>query len=288
MICHNTRLLFISLGLLIFSGCKDENGNYTVGVGLGGTGTGTGGISVGTNKPDIKPNPTEDDVEYAVAYPNPITQNCGDIERTIRFVSHYSPYTPLLAGDRQDLFGINSQSLPPIRFKLQVIVKNTSSSKTYEYIDSCKATFQLVGSKTAKTTSTDYCLNDETVIEYQPNESRTYYYTFNLPNILQNWTASYHSQYAKAFDGSRFHDENLSTRTQCNPLTTQLLLDEYVSSRDDAPRPPDRSKGGDTDNLGTNYNENPNLEPIDPSPVFGGYDLDGGGDKSPAFEGFGL
>ena len=49
----------------------------------------------------------------------------------------------------------------------------------YEYINSCDAAFQLTGTKTSKKAQTDYCLNDETVNTYQPNESRTYYYSFN-------------------------------------------------------------------------------------------------------------
>ena len=197
---------------------------------LGGTGTG------GTASPPFgsgtKPEHLEDDVEYAVVYPNPIIQNCGLVERSIRFVSHYAPYNPLQANDRQDLFGINSKSLPPIRFKVQVVVKNNTDSPLYEYVERCKAAFQLSGAETPKITTTDYCLNDEVVNEYQPHESRTQYYSFNLPNIFQNWTVSYRTQYAGQFDGSSFDEDNLAQRTQCEPLTTKLTLSTDVSAMD--------------------------------------------------------
>lgn len=267
MLHFHGKLCLILVSTLILSSCKDENGNYSVGVSLGGTGN--GGISVGSGnpvpgpQPEVKPDRMEDDVELAVAYPNPITQNCNDIERRIRFVSHYSPYVPLQNGDRQDLFGINSKSLPPIRFKLEVTIKNNSDSKYYEYIDSCKAAFQLVGSKTEKINSTDYCLNDESVNEYQPNESRKFYYTFNLPNILQNWTVSYNAQYSKKFYGSVYEEDNLIERTQCDPLSTQLILDEYVSSRSDAPQAP--NKNNDTNSDDSDSSSVP--------PIFGGFDL---------------
>ncbi|MBK5646812.1 MAG: hypothetical protein I4N51_06680, partial [Acinetobacter sp.] len=95
----NLKPSLILVGVLILTGCKDENGNFSVGVSLGGTGTGSGGLSVGTENPvpkpqsDVKPDRMEEDgLLYAVAYPNPITQNCGGIERTIQFVRHYSPH----------------------------------------------------------------------------------------------------------------------------------------------------------------------------------------------------
>ncbi|WP_335951780.1 hypothetical protein [Acinetobacter beijerinckii] len=269
----HSKLCLVLLGTLIFTGCEDENGNFNVGVSLGGTGT--GGLSVGTEspvpkpQPDIKPDRLEEEgILYAVAYPNPITQNCQGIERTIQFVSHYSPYLPMKMGDRSDLLGMSE----PLRsrFKLQVIVKNTTSSPIYEYINSCKATFQLTGTKTEKITQADYCLNDESVNVYQPNESRTYFYTFNLPNILQNWRASYHAQYSKKFyaetQGSIYDDESIKERTQCDLLATTLLLDEFPSSKEGTPQT-------DTSN---------------PSPVFGGFDLGDQDTESPIFGGFGL
>lgn len=270
MLDYKRNLYLILVSAFILSSCKDENGNYSVGVSLGGTGN--GGISVGSGnpipspQPEVKPDRMEDDTEYAVAYPDPITQNCNDIERKIRFVSHYSPYVPLQNGDRQDLFGINSKSLPPIRFKLEVTIKNNSESKYYEYIDSCKAAFQLVGSKTEKMTSADYCLNDESVNEYQPHESRKFYYTFNLPNILQIWTVSYNAQYSKKFYGSSYEEDNLIERTQCNPLSTKLILDKYVSSRDDAPIIPNN-----VDDSNRNYS---NADSLRVPPIFGGFDVE--------------
>lgn len=267
----HSKLYLILLGTLVFTGCEDENGNFNVGVSLGGTGT--GGLSVGTEsplpKPDVKPDRMEEDgVVYAVAYPNPVTQNCDGIERTIQFVRHYAPHIPMMMGNRMDLLGM-SDSLR-VRFKLQVIVKNTTSSPIYEYTNSCKAAFQLTGTKTTKTTQTDYCLNDETVSVYQPNESRAYFYTFNLPNILQNWTASYHAQYSKKFYaetlGSSYDDESIKERTQCDLLATTLLLDEFPSSKEGAPP-------SDTSN---------------PSPIFGGFDLGDEDTESPIFGGFGL
>jgi len=237
---HQGKLYLVLFSILLLTSCKDENGNFRVGVSLGGTGNGD--ISVGTGnpvptpQPGENPNHMENDDEYAVAYPDPIIQNCSDIERSISFVSHYAPYIPLKNGDRQDLSGINNKSFPPTRFKLEVTIKNNSNSKYYEYIDSCKSAFQLTGTKTEKKASTDYCLNDESVNEYQPNESRKLYYTFNLPNILQVWTVSYNAQYSKKYYGSIYEDENIIERTQCIPLSTQLIMDEYVSSRDDAPR----------------------------------------------------
>ncbi len=182
----------------------------------------------------------EDDILYAVAYPNPIIQNCYGIERTIQFVRHYFPHVPMRMGDRVDLIG--KKDPLRIRYKLQVIVKNTTSTPIYEYIDSCKAAFHLTGTKTTKQTQADYCLNDETVNVYQPNESRTYFYTFNLPNILQNWKVSYQAQYSKKFYaedmGAMYDDESSKTRMQCEPLSTILLTDEYPSSKDGAPPTP--------------------------------------------------
>ncbi|MGT2571970.1 hypothetical protein [Acinetobacter ursingii] len=234
---HLGGKLFCGLiGVLILSGCKDENGNFSVGVSLGGTGTG----NISTPRPDISPNPTENDILYAIAYPDPITQYCDGMERTIQFVRHYAPFTPMMRGDRMDLIPINHGL--KVRYKLQVTVKNTTASKMYEYIDSCNAAFQLTGTQTIKTTSTDYCLNDETVNEYQPNETRTYYYTFNLPNILQNWTASYHAQYSNQLYASPYEEDNLSNRSQCDALTSTLLLDEYPSSKDGSTQP---SSGND-------------------------------------------
>lgn len=108
-----------------------------------------------------------------------------------------------------------------------------------------------------------YCLNDESVNEYQPNESRKFYYTFNLPNILQNWTVSYNAQYSKKFYGSAFEEDNLIERTQCDPLSIQLILDEYVSSRSDAPQAP--NKNNDTNSDDSDSSSVP--------PIFGGFDL---------------
>lgn len=285
----NLKPSLILVGVLILTGCKDENGNFSVGVSLGGTGT--GGAPVGTESPvpkpqlDVKPDRMEEDgLLYAVAYPNPITQNCGGIERTIQFVRHYSPHIPMMMGDRMDLLGMNDSSR--IRLKLQVVVKNNTSSPIYEYINSCKAAFQLTGSKTVKTTQTDYCLNDETVNVYQSNESRTYFYTFNLPNILQNWTASYQAQYSKKLyaesQGSSYDDESIKDRTQCDPLSTILLLDEYPSTRDGAPPSSNHGTGSGSDSGQT---ETASSEP----PIFGGFDLGEETDTdTPLFGGFGL
>lgn len=286
----NLKPSLILVGVLILTGCKDENGNFSVGVSLGGTGTGSGGLSVGTENPvpkpqsDVKPDRMEEDgLLYAVAYPNPITQNCGGIERTIQFVRHYSPHIPMVIGDRMDLFAMNDSI--PVRLKLQVIVKNKTSFPIYEYTNSCKAAFQLTGTKTVKTTQTDYCLNDETVNVYQPNESRTYFYTFNLPNILQNWTASYHAQYAKKFyaedQGASYDEESIKDRTQCDPLSTILLLDEYPSTRDGAPP---TSNHGTENGSDSGQTETASSEP----PIFGGFDLGGEDTDSPLFGGFGL
>lgn len=288
MVYLHSKLCLILLGTLVFTGCEDENGNFNVGVSLGGTGT--GGLSVGTEsplpKPDVKPDRMEEDgVVYAVAYPNPVTQNCDGIERTIQFVRHYAPHIPMMMGDRTDLLGMK-ESLR-IRFKLQVIVKNTTSSPIYEYTNSCKAAFQLTGTKTTKTTQTDYCLNDETVSVYQPNESRAYFYTFNLPNILQNWTASYHAQYSKKFYaetlGSSYDDESIKDRTQCDPLSTMLLLDEFPSTKDGAP--PSTNIGNGNNSGSTN---NPPTDTGNPTPIFGGFDLGDEDTESPIFGGFGL
>lgn len=284
----HSKLCLILLGTLVFTGCEDENGNFNVGVSLGGTGT--GGLSVGTEsplpKPDVKPDRMEEDgVVYAVAYPNPVTQNCDGIERTIQFVRHYAPHIPMMMGDRTDLLGMK-ESLR-IRFKLQVIVKNTTSSPIYEYTNSCKAAFQLTGTKTTKTTQTDYCLNDETVSVYQPNESRAYFYTFNLPNILQNWRASYHAQYSKKFYaetlGSSYDDESIKDRTQCDPLSTMLLLDEFPSIKDGAP--PSTNIGNSNNSGSTN---NPPTDTGNPPPIFDGFDLGDEDTESPIFGGFGF
>ncbi|MFW1893743.1 hypothetical protein ACG9WS_19045, partial [Acinetobacter geminorum] len=90
-------------------------------------------------------------------------------------------------------------------------------------------------SKTEKISETNDCLNDETVNTYQPHEEKTYSYTFNLPNILQNWTASYNTQYSNQVYASPYEEDNLSSRTQCDALSTILLIDEYPSSKDGAP-----------------------------------------------------
>lgn len=285
----HSKLCLVLIGTFVFTGCKDENGNFNVGVSLGGTGT---GIPIGTEspipkpQPDPGPNPVEEEgVLYAVAYPNPITQNCNGIERTIQFVRHYSPHIPMQMGDRMDLLAMNDPLR--VRFKLQVIVKNTTSSPIYEYTNSCKAAFQLTGTKTPKTTESNYCLNDETVNVYQPDESRTYFYTFNLPNILQNWTASYHAQYSKKFyaetQGAAYDDESIKERTQCDPLSTALLIDEYPSTKDSAPP---SSNTGNGDNSGSNNNPPTNTD--NPPPIFGGFDLDDDEAEPPIFSGFGL
>ena len=265
------RFHFIFMGALALSGCVDENGNVSVGVSLGGTGTGSE-LSVGTPnptpnpRPDVEPDRMEDDAEYAVAYPDPVVQNCYGIERTMQFIEHYND-VPVVSGDRVDLFGINSKSLPPIRFKLRVIVKNTSPSRIYEYVDSCKAAFQLTGSKTAKTTQSDYCLNDETVNVYEPNEQRTFYYTFNLPNILQTWTASYDAEYSTSFSSE------VSQRNQCETLSSQLVVDAYPSSMDGAP--PDKDSGTATVNTGSqdSNTDDSSQSGADDSPIFGGFGL---------------
>lgn len=253
-----SRLSLVLIGTLVFTGCSDENGNFSVGVSLGGTGT--GGAQGPVPKP--KPDPADDDVEYAVAYPNPVIQYCDGIERTIQFVRHYPPFIPMKMGDRMDLLSIKNSL--KVRYKLQVIIKNTTSAPIYEYINSCEASFQLTGTKTAKKTETDYCLNDETVNTYQPNESKTYYYAFNLPNILQNWTVNYNAQYSKQLYASNYDDENLNTRTQCDPLSTILLIDEYPSTKDGAPQGYEKE-----DDSGSNNGE----EIIDTPPVFGGFGL---------------
>lgn len=265
------RFHLILIGTLALSGCVDENGNVSVGVSLGGTGTGSG-IPIGTPnptpnpRPDVEPDRMEDDAEYAVAYPDPVVQNCYGVERTIQFIEHYNQ-TPVFAGDRQDLFGVNSKTLPPIKFKLRVTVKNTLPTRVYEYIDSCKAAFQLSGSKTVKTTQSDYCLNDETVNVYQPNEERTYYYAFNLPNILQTWTASYHAEYSTAF-----YSDSVQ-RNQCETLSTQLVVDPYPSSMDGAP--PDKDSGTSSVDTGSqNSSTNDSSQSgSDDSPIFGGFGL---------------
>ncbi|AZN67302.1 hypothetical protein [Acinetobacter haemolyticus] len=289
MIYTNPKYFLFLLGVVFFTGCKDENGNFNVGVSLGGTGT---GIPIDAENPVPKPHPNpgpnpveEEGVLYAVAYPNPITQNCNGIERTIQFVQHSYPHQPMILGDRMDLLAMNDPLR--VRFKLQVIVKNTTSSPIYEYINSCKAAFQLTGTKTAKTTQTDYCLNDETVNVYQPNESRTYFYTFHLPNILQNWIANYQAQYSKKFyaetQGSVYDDESIKERTQCDPLSTILLLDEYPSTKDGAPP---SSNTGNGNNSGSNNNPPTNTD--NPPPIFGGFDLDEDDAEPPIFGGFGL
>ncbi|MBJ9984719.1 hypothetical protein IAE19_04590 [Acinetobacter sp. S40] len=251
----------------MLSGCGEESQNFSVGVSLGGTGTGT----VSTPRPDIIPNPTEDDVLYALAYPDPVTQYCNGMERTIQFVRHYAPFTPMMQGDRMDLLSIN-HSLK-VRYKLQVIVKNTTSSKMYEYIDSCNSAFQLTGTQTEKNTKTNECLNDETVNEYQPNETRTYYYTFNLPNILQNWTASYHSQYSSQLYASSYEEDNLANRSQCSPLTSILLIDAYPSSMDSAPK---TNTEDNSENESNSVDESSQQTASDPLPQFGAFGLDDG------------
>jgi len=267
------HLLAICLGGSAITGCTDENGDFNVGVSLGGTGSGDG-LSVGTQnpapkpRPDVNPDRMEDDTEYAVAYPNPITQNCDGVERTLQFVRHYSPYDPMQLGDRMDLLGINNSLR--VRYKVQLIIKNTNSVPIYEYIDSCEAAFLLTGTKTAKKTETDYCLNDETVNVYQPNETRTYYYTFNLPNILQNWKISYHAKYAKKMyspQGSVYDDDSIKERTQCDPLNSILLLDEYPSTGVEPPPSNTTEETTDVDEDGSSH------QPVDPPPIFGGFDL---------------
>ena len=42
----HSKMCLVLMGTLFFTGCTDENGNYSVGVSLGGTGT--GGLSVET------------------------------------------------------------------------------------------------------------------------------------------------------------------------------------------------------------------------------------------------
>lgn len=257
--------LWVIIFTLMISGCKDENGTYRVGVSLGGTGTGTGTIS------PPKPTPTDDKVLYALAYPNPVTQYCNGMERTIQFVSHYAPFKPMIKGDRMDLLSINNSL--KVRYKLQVIVKNTTASKMYEYIDSCSSAFQLIGSQTEKSTQSSYCLNDETVNEYQPNETRTYYYTFNLPNILQNWTASYKTQYSNQLYASPYEEDNLINRSQCSPLTTTLVIDEYPSSMDIIPNQ-NESLNNLNDSQSESGNENSNTNARNELPVFAHFGLD--------------
>ena len=279
----NTKLKSSMLLVCMFmlSGCKDENGNFSVGVSLGGTGTGD--VSLGTQSPvpkplpDVNPDRMEEDTEYAVAYPNSVTQNCEGVERTIQFVRHYAPYIPMKMGDRMDLLSIHSPL--SVKYKLQVIVKNSTSFPIYEYINSCEAAFQLTGTKTAKKTQTDYCLNDETVNIYQPNESRTFYYAFNLPNILQNWTVSYHTQYSKQLYPSPYDDENSNIRTQCAPLSTILLIDEYPSSKSEVPLVIPDTKTNNSSNPQTsnesagNNQNNANTSENNP-PICGGFDLE--------------
>lgn len=264
-------LPLVSLTLFILSGCTGEDGGFNVGVTLGGTGTGE--MTVGTENPVTNPRPNpgsnqmEDEGEYAVGYPNPVTQYCGGIERTIQFVRHYAPFIPMKMGDRMDLLGINSGW--PVRYKLQVIVKNTTSEPIYEYINSCKAAIKLTGSKTEKTSETNYCLNEETVNTYQPNEEKTYYYSFNLPNILQNWTISYTSQYSKQLYPTLYDDDNDSLRTHCSALSTVLLMDDYPSSRDGAP--PQISE--QENNSNSSQVDSSNNTKTEESPIFGGFDL---------------
>jgi len=269
---HSSLSLPVVLIGLLLTGCTGEDGGFSVGVSLGGTGTGD--MSVGTQNPVPNPRPNpgtdhmEDNGEYAVAYPNPVTQYCGGIERTIQFVRHYSPFIPMKMGDRMDLLGINSGL--KVRYKLQVIVKNTTSEPIYEYVNSCQAAIQLTGSKIVKKSETNYCLNGETVNTYQPNEAKIYYYTFNLPNVLQNWTASYNTQYSNQLYASPYEDDNLSSRTQCDALSTILLMDEYPSSKIGAP--PQTSEQGNSSNPsdgGSNNNDDTTEEP----PIFGGFDL---------------
>lgn len=264
-------LPLVSLTLFILSGCTGEDGGFHVGVTLGGTGTGE--MTVGTENPVTNPRPNpgsnqmEEDGEYAVGYPNPVTQYCGGVERTIQFVRHYAPFVPMKMGDRMDLLGINSGL--KVRYKLQIIVKNTTSEPIYEYINSCKAAIQLTGSKTEKTSETNYCLNEETVNTYQPNEEKTYYYSFNLPNILQNWTISYTSQYSKQLYPTLYDDDNDSLRTHCSALSTVLLMDEYPSGRDGAP--PQTSE--QENNSSSSQVDSSNNTKTDESPIFGGFDL---------------
>lgn len=49
----NSKFFLFLMGTLLLAGCKDEDGNLSVGVSLGGTGT--GGLSVGTESPVPKP-----------------------------------------------------------------------------------------------------------------------------------------------------------------------------------------------------------------------------------------
>lgn len=258
-----SKLCLVLIGTLLFTGCKDESGNFQVGVSLGGTGTGGSTAP----RPDITPDQMEsDDLLYAVAYPNPIIQNCNGIERTIQFVRHYPPQLTMQMGDRVDLYGL--KNAVPIKFRLQVIVKNTNSFPVYEFINSCKSAFKLTATKTTKVTQTDYCLNEETINTYEPNETRTYNYTFNLPNILQNWTTSYDAQYSKQLFEDTLKDD-YKLRMSCDPLTTTLLIDEFPSSRDGAPP---SSPFIDGDNSSDSTNDSSPVDSYQP-PIFGGFDL---------------
>jgi hypothetical protein len=81
----------------------------------------------------------EDDAEYAVVYPDPVTQNCDGVERTIQFVRHYAPFPQWSWVIEMDLLSIHNSL--KVRYKLQVIVKNNTPEPVYEYINSCEAAF---------------------------------------------------------------------------------------------------------------------------------------------------
>ncbi|WP_202742931.1 hypothetical protein [Acinetobacter calcoaceticus] len=198
------------------------------GVSLGGTGTGD--LSVGPQnpvsipKPDIHPDQIKEEEEYIIAYQNPRTQYCDGIERTIQFVGDSFLYVPMKTRGEVNFVEINNPLKQ--RYKLELIIKNTTSDIIYEYVDACRAAIQLTGWKTEKKPKTNFCLNNEVVNSFQPNESRTYYYTFNLPDLSSEWGVSYNAQYSNELYTSSYSNEEISPRSNCETLSTSLLLIE--------------------------------------------------------------
>ncbi len=93
---------------------------------------------------------------------------------------------------------------------------------------------------------------------------------FNLPNILQNWTASYTSQYSKQLYPTMYDDDNESLRTHCAALSTILLMDDYPSSKDGAPPQTSEQENGSNSSEGNSNNDDSTTEE---PPIFGGFDL---------------
>lgn len=237
----DSSYLFCSFFLCLFiSGCNETTGNdyFTAGVSLGGSGTGGGAQKPGEGKPDQL---IEDDVAYEVVYTDPVTQTCGEIERTIQFIDIWNKSEVKRAGERQELFSLTS--LDPSRLAVQVVIKNTSASPVYEYIDSCRPLVQLTGTQGYSNQRTaslqlsqkedkrqdddqpaSLCLNEQTVQVYQPDETRQYQYIFSLPNINQQWVLGYESQYGV----DAFYNASLYRRTQCEAIKINLEMEKII------------------------------------------------------------